>query len=56
MSSLKMGTNLDVIRIVSRLVRDEKMHAGQEVFVAAFARNDETDYGAKPVLLMPTCK
>lgn len=51
-----MGTNLDIIRTVSQLVRDGAVHAGQEVFVAAFARNEETDYGAKPVLLMLTCK
>ncbi|KAJ7318492.1 hypothetical protein DFH08DRAFT_714589, partial [Mycena albidolilacea] len=24
--------------------------------VAAFARHAQSDYGAKPVLLMPTCK
>jgi hypothetical protein len=51
-----MGTNLEIIRAVAHAVREGKVHVGQEVFVAAFARNDETDYGAKPVLLMPTCK
>jgi hypothetical protein len=54
--SVKMGTNLDVVRNVVRAVREGQIHVGQEVFVAAFARNDETDYGAKPVLLLPTCK
>ncbi|KAF8867766.1 hypothetical protein CPB84DRAFT_1698363, partial [Gymnopilus junonius] len=54
--SVKMGKNLDVVRAVTRAIRDGKVHIGQEVFVAAIARNDNTDYGAKPVLLIPTCK
>ncbi|KAF8150236.1 hypothetical protein B0H34DRAFT_811419 [Crassisporium funariophilum] len=54
--SVKMGKDLNVVRAVAQAVRDGKIHVGKEVFVAAFARNDETDYGAKPVLLMPTCK
>lgn len=51
-----MGGNLSVMRTVAEAVRAGRIHAGQEVFVAPFARNDETDYGAKPVLLIPTCK
>jgi hypothetical protein len=54
--SVKMGRDLDVMRAVAMAVRCGKVHVGKEVFVAAFARNDESDYGAKPVLLMPTCK
>ena len=54
--SVKMGDNLDVVRNIARAVKEGLVHIGQEVFVAAFARNDETDYGAKPVLLLPTCK
>jgi len=54
--SVKMGNNLDVVRNIARAVKEGLVHIGQEVFVAAFARNDETDYGAKPVLLLPTCK
>lgn len=53
---VRMGTNLDVVRSVAQAVQDGQVHVGQEVFVAAFARNDDTDYGAKPVLLLPTCK
>jgi len=44
------------MRAVAQAVREGKVHVGQEVFVAAFSRNDETNYGTKPVLLMPTCK
>ena len=51
-----MGQNLQVARAVKQAIRDGRIHVGQEIFVAAFARNDETDYGARPVLLMPTCK
>ena len=36
-------------------IRGGYVHVEQEIFVAAFSRNDETDYGAPPVLLMPTC-
>ncbi|KAF9470751.1 hypothetical protein BDN70DRAFT_939453 [Pholiota conissans] len=53
--SVKMGKNLDVVRAVTRAIRDGKIHTGQEVFVAAVARNDDADCGAKPVLLIPTC-
>ncbi|KAJ7934500.1 hypothetical protein B0H13DRAFT_2488347 [Mycena leptocephala] len=33
-----------------------RVHIGKEFSFAAFSRHAETDYGAKPVLLMPTCK
>ncbi|KAF8074685.1 hypothetical protein FPV67DRAFT_1619269 [Lyophyllum atratum] len=56
LSSLKMGTNLNVVRAVRQALQEGKIHVGQEVFVAAFARNDEEGYGARPVLLIPTCK
>jgi hypothetical protein len=48
-----MGDNLDVVRNIARAVKEGLVHIGQEVFVAAFARNDEADYGAKPVLSCP---
>jgi hypothetical protein len=54
--SVKMGTDLTVVRAVRQAVREGKIHIGQEVFVAAFSRNDEEGYGARPVLLIPTCK
>lgn len=56
LSSVKMGNDLSVVHHIAQGVRNGEIHVGQEVFVAAFARNDEFDYGAKPVLLMPTCK
>lgn len=54
--SVKMGTNLDVIKAVACAVHEGKVHIGKEAFVAAFAHNNESDYGAKPVLILPTCK
>ncbi|KAF9471491.1 hypothetical protein BDN70DRAFT_938909 [Pholiota conissans] len=43
-------------RAVTQEIRDGRVHIGQEVFVAAIARNDDTGFGAKPVLAVPTCK
>lgn len=54
--SAKMGRNLHVMYAIAQAVREGKIHVGQEVLVAAFSRNDDKDYGARPVLIMPTCK
>jgi hypothetical protein len=56
LSSMKLGDDLEVIRAIAAAVRAGEIHIGQEVFVAAFARNDSVDYSAKPVLVFPTCK
>jgi hypothetical protein len=56
LGSLKMGENLDVSHALCKAIKEGRVHIGQEVFVAAFARNDGKDYGARPVLIMPTCK
>ncbi|KAF8221799.1 hypothetical protein L208DRAFT_1529184 [Tricholoma matsutake] len=39
--SVKMGTDLTVVRAVCQAVRKGKIHIGQEVFIAAFSHNDE---------------
>ncbi|KAF8240591.1 hypothetical protein L208DRAFT_1420331 [Tricholoma matsutake] len=49
LSSVRMGTNLDVVHNIAQAVRDGQVHIGQEVFMATFARNDKTDYGAEPL-------
>jgi len=54
--SWKMRTDLTIICAVRHAVCEGKIHVGQEVFVAAFAWNDKYNYGARPVLLIPTCK
>ena len=57
LTSIKMGNFLEVIRSITKAVRDEKVHlVVNEVLVVAIAQNDETDYGTKPALLKPTCK
>ncbi|PPQ84391.1 hypothetical protein CVT24_009985 [Panaeolus cyanescens] len=56
LSSLKVGENYDTLEAVREAVLSKKVHIGQEVFVAAFCRNDDTGYGARPVIIMPTCK
>lgn len=53
---LKMGATTEVIRNIALAVREGKVHIGEEIFVAAFARNDSSEYSARPVLLLPTCK
>ncbi|KIY63144.1 hypothetical protein CYLTODRAFT_403633 [Cylindrobasidium torrendii FP15055 ss-10] len=54
--SLKMGSTLETVKLVAGLVREGKVHVGQELFVASVSRNDEFDYGTRPVLIIPTCK
>ncbi|KAF5313760.1 hypothetical protein D9619_013711 [Psilocybe cf. subviscida] len=56
LGSTKMGENTEVIRNIAIAVREGKIHVGDEIFVAAFARNDDSEYSARPVLLLPTCK
>ena len=56
LASAKMGANLDVMRTVQQAVRDGRVHVGKEILVVAMARNDELDYGAKPFIVMITCK
>ncbi|KAK7026943.1 hypothetical protein R3P38DRAFT_3524460 [Favolaschia claudopus] len=52
----KVGCDLESIKAAARAVREGRVHVGKEFSVAAFSRHAESDYGAKPVLLMPTCK
>ena len=53
---VKTGKDLCVARAIRQAIQDRKVHVEQDIFVAAFAWNDKTDYRARPVLLMPTCK
>jgi hypothetical protein len=55
-TSMKLGESLEVARAIASAVCTGEVHVGQEVSVAAFARNDTLDYSAKPVLVFPTCK
>jgi hypothetical protein len=56
LETFKMGTDLTTVHATAKAVREGRVHVGKEFSVAAFSRHAETDYGAKPVLLLPTCK
>ncbi|KAJ6584216.1 hypothetical protein B0H10DRAFT_1961936 [Mycena sp. CBHHK59/15] len=56
LKTFKMGNNLMCVEEAVKAVRAGDIHVGKEFSVAAFARHAPDDYGAKPVLLMPTCK
>ncbi|KAF7328555.1 hypothetical protein MVEN_02543200 [Mycena venus] len=56
LKTFKMGDDLSCIEEVIKAIRAGDIHVGKEFSVAAFARHAPDDYGAKPVLLMPTCK
>lgn len=51
-----LGENPEVALRIALAVQRGEIHVGQEVFVAAFARTGDSDYAARPVLLLPTCK
>ncbi|KAJ3841427.1 hypothetical protein F5878DRAFT_669579 [Lentinula raphanica] len=54
--SLKMGTDLTAIEELREAVKDGRVHIAREVSVLAFARQSDTNYGAKPAVILPTCK
>ncbi|KAJ6453050.1 hypothetical protein DFH09DRAFT_1392736, partial [Mycena vulgaris] len=56
LESLKMGSDLTSVKAAVKAIREDRVHVGKEFSVVAFARHAESDYGAKPALLMPTCK
>ncbi|KAJ6543118.1 hypothetical protein B0H19DRAFT_958053, partial [Mycena capillaripes] len=56
LKTFKMGNDLTCVEEAVKAVRAGVIHVGKEFSVAAFARHAPDDYGAKPVLLMPTCK
>jgi hypothetical protein len=57
LGSLVMGEDMKVVSEVARAVRITKeVHSAHETTVAAFSRHDSEKYGARPALLLPTCK
>jgi len=40
-SALKMGENLDIIKLIAEAVREGKTDVGGDVFVMTMARNDD---------------
>ncbi|KAJ7503915.1 hypothetical protein B0H11DRAFT_2352833 [Mycena galericulata] len=51
-----MGSDTNAAEETVKAIRAGEVHVGKEFSVAAFSRHAPTNYGAKPVLLMPTCK
>ncbi|KAJ7050108.1 hypothetical protein C8F01DRAFT_942169, partial [Mycena amicta] len=51
-----VGEDLTSIMELSKAVRDKKLHIAQEASVVAISRNSRSGYGAKPVLVIPSCK
>jgi hypothetical protein len=56
LSRLKMGEDLMAVRAVATAVKEGRVRIAKEFSVAAISRHARSNYGAKPVLLMPTCK
>ncbi|KAJ7838715.1 hypothetical protein B0H13DRAFT_1650541 [Mycena leptocephala] len=56
LKTFNMGTDLTCVEETVKAIRAGDVHVGREFGVAAFSRHGRTDYGATPVLLMPTCK
>ncbi|KAJ7834472.1 hypothetical protein B0H14DRAFT_2590895 [Mycena olivaceomarginata] len=56
LKTFKMGGDLTCVEEAVKAIRAGDIHVGKEFSVAAFSRHAPDDYGAKPVLLMPTCK
>jgi hypothetical protein len=56
LKTFKMGSDLTSVHAAVKAVRDGRIHVGKEFSVAAISRHAATDYGAKPIFLMPTCK
>ncbi|KAH7878477.1 uncharacterized protein C8R40DRAFT_1021048, partial [Lentinula edodes] len=57
LGDLRLGKDMKSVEKIVRAVRVEKdIHIAQEISVAAFSLYDENFYGARPVLIMPTCK
>ncbi|KAJ7681305.1 hypothetical protein B0H17DRAFT_943220, partial [Mycena rosella] len=56
LKSFKMGSDLTSVEATVKAIRAGEIHVGKEFSVAAFSRHAPSNYSAKPVLLMPTCK
>ncbi|KAK7014707.1 hypothetical protein R3P38DRAFT_3205675 [Favolaschia claudopus] len=56
LKTFQMGSDLTCIEEVVTAIRAGDIHVGKEYSVAAISRHAPTDYGAKPILILPTCK
>ncbi|KAK7034826.1 hypothetical protein R3P38DRAFT_3312143 [Favolaschia claudopus] len=56
LDTLKMGSDLNAVHAAAQAAREGRVHVGKEFSVSAISRHSARDYGAKPVLIMATCK
>ncbi|KAI4519147.1 hypothetical protein K525DRAFT_206789, partial [Schizophyllum commune Loenen D] len=56
LNSVEMGPDLTNSMEAARAVKEGKVHIGKEFTCAAILPHSRTDYGARPILLAPTCK
>ncbi|KAJ7812163.1 hypothetical protein B0H14DRAFT_2377728, partial [Mycena olivaceomarginata] len=56
LKTFKMGTDLASVEEAVKAIRAGDIHVGKELSVAAFSWHADTNYGAKPVLFLATCK
>jgi len=56
LSSVKIGSDLTLVLTATQAVNDGDVHIGKEFMVTSISAHAEKNYGAKPVLLSPTCK
>ncbi|KAJ7863815.1 hypothetical protein B0H14DRAFT_2574747 [Mycena olivaceomarginata] len=56
LETVKVGKGIDVVEAAVDAVKEEKVHVAQEALVGAISRLSRTGYGARPVLIIPTCK
>lgn len=54
--TVKMGLDLSSVLAAAQAVKDGEVHIGKEFTVASISAHAEKNYGAKPVLISPTCK
>ncbi|KIK58281.1 hypothetical protein GYMLUDRAFT_246302 [Collybiopsis luxurians FD-317 M1] len=54
LQTVKMGADLTVVQELQEAVKEGWVHIAQEVSVLAFSRQSETDYGAKPAVMLLT--
>ncbi|KAJ6603348.1 hypothetical protein DFH09DRAFT_1019322 [Mycena vulgaris] len=52
----KVGADIQTVEAAVAAVREGKVHIAHETCVGAISHLSETNYGAKPVFLGPTCK
>ncbi|KAJ6626794.1 hypothetical protein B0H10DRAFT_1941439 [Mycena sp. CBHHK59/15] len=56
LETVKVGSGIEVVEAAVAAVKEGKVHIAHETCVGAISHLSETNYGAKPVFMGPTCK